>query len=87
MYKYNAMPSKSQAQKFVSFPVFIVSLAAGLFMVYITEPKKEIINVYPTPENSKKVQYKDRAGKCYLYESIEVKCPTDRTQIESYEAQ
>ena len=79
--------SESGIQKFISFPVFMVSLATGLFLVYITEPKKEIIYAYPTPENSKKVQYKDRAGKCYQYESIEVKCPSDRTKIESYEAQ
>lgn len=79
--------SRNSVHKFISFPIFMLSLAAGLFLVYITEPKKEIIYVYPTPENSKKVQYQDRAGKCYQYESIEVECPSDRTQIESYEAQ
>ena len=85
--KKNNKSKTNGAHKFISFPIFMISLAAGLFMVYITEPKKELIYVYPTPENSKKIQYQDRMGSCYQYESIEVECPKDRTQIENYEAQ
>ena len=46
--------------KFISIPVFIVSLAVGLFFVYITNPEPEIIYIYPTPENINKIQYQDK---------------------------
>ena len=37
--------------KFISIPVFIVSLAIGIFVVYISQPPTQIIYVYPNPEN------------------------------------
>lgn len=73
--------------KLVSWPVFIISLSLGIFFVYITNAPKDIIYVYPTPENANKVQYKDRTGKCFNYEAVKTKCPKDRSKIESYRVQ
>jgi len=67
--------------KFISIPVFIVSLAVGLFFVYITNPEPEIIYIYPTPENVKKVQYQDKANNCYDFHQTEVSCPSDASKI------
>ena len=67
--------------KFISIPVFIVSLAVGLFFVYITNPDPEIIYIYPTPENVDKLQYKDRANNCYDFQQSEVSCPSDQSKI------
>ena len=67
--------------KFISIPVFIVSLAVGLFFVYITNPEPEIIYIYPTPENVKKVQYQDKAYNCYDFHQREVSCPSDTRKI------
>jgi len=67
--------------KFISIPVFIVSLAVGLFFVYITNPEPEIIYIYPTPENVDKLQYKDRANNCYDFQQSEVSCPSDQSKI------
>ena len=61
--------------KFINVPVFIISLSIGLFLSYITMPKKTVIFVYPTPENYKKLQYKDKAGNCFAFEPEEVSCP------------
>ena len=33
--------------KFINFPIFLVSLAVGLFVVYISLPPTQIIYVYP----------------------------------------
>ena len=67
--------------KFISIPVFIVSLAVGLFFVYITNPEPEIIYIYPTPENVNKLQYKDRANNCYDFQQSEVSCPSDQSKV------
>ena len=67
--------------KFISIPVFIVSLAVGLFFVYITNPEPEIIYIYPTPENLNKLQYQDKANNCYDFDQTEVTCPNDPNKI------
>ena len=67
--------------KFISLPIFIVSLAVGLFLTYITAPDPKIIYVYPTPENVDKIQYVDKANNCYSFKANEVKCPSDNNKI------
>jgi hypothetical protein len=73
--------------KFISFPIFLVSLAIGLFIVYISLPKMKIIYVYPTPDNEDKITYQDKADNCFHFKSIEIDCPKDETKIRSYNIQ
>ena len=67
--------------KFISIPIFIVSLAIGLFLVYVSTPSPRIIYVYPTPDNTNLFQYKDKAENCFGFDSEEVKCPSNDTEI------
>lgn len=62
--------------KYINFKVFLVSLALGLFCVYITGADIKVIHVYPLPENTDSVQYKDKTDQCFEFKSTEVKCPT-----------
>ena len=66
---------------YISFPHFLVSLAIGLLIVYISQPRATIIYVYPTPENISKIQYKDKADNCYDFTYSEVKCPSNSNEI------
>lgn len=66
---------------YISLPVFIISLAVGLFVVYILGPEEKIIFVYPTPENVESVLYKDKADQCFQFNSVEIECPSDKSKI------
>jgi hypothetical protein len=66
---------------YISLPVFLVSLAIGLFYVYIMGPEMKKIYVYPTPDNVGKIQYKDNADNCFLFESKEVECTSNTFDI------
>ena len=57
--------------------MFMVSLAIGLLFVYLSSPELTIIHVYPTPDNVKHFEYKDKADNCFQYTAEEVKCPAD----------
>ena len=62
---------------YISLPVFMISLAVGLFFVYILGPETKTIYIYPTPENVDKILFKDKADQCFSLKPEEVKCPSD----------
>ena len=67
--------------KYIDLKIFIVSLAIGLFYIYIAEDYKKVIVLYPTPDNIDKTQYKDKTGNCFSYKLNEIKCPVDTNLI------
>jgi len=69
--------------EYISLPIFIVSLAIGIFFVYIMGTDMKTIYVYPTPDNAGKIQYKDKADNCFVYKSTEVKCPANPLSIKN----
>ena len=67
--------------KYLSIPVFIVSLAIGLFFAYVYTPSPTVIYIYPTPDNINDIQYKDKGGTCHKYVANNVVCPDDVSKI------
>ena len=64
--------------KYIDVPTFIIAFAIGLFFVYVSTPKKQIIFVYPTPDNHKDIMYKDRSGMCFSFKPVETEEPLDK---------
>jgi len=67
--------------KYINLPAFIISLAFGLFAVYITIPETRKIYVYPTPDNVALMQYRDKTNTCFSIKQEEVKCPALESEI------
>lgn len=67
--------------KFINLPVFIISLALGLFAVYVTIPDTRKIYVYPTPENVQRLQYRDKTNTCFSLKHNQVECPKNESDI------
>ena len=65
----------SKLLKLINWPVLIISFLFGLMFVHLSSEPNEQIYVYPTPINAGKIQYKDKAGLCYTYESSNINCP------------
>jgi hypothetical protein len=63
---------------------FIVSLALGLFFVYLTD-ETPVIVVYPTPNNIDLYQVR-KEGSCYAYDLKEVSCTQDAYQVDKNNA-
>jgi hypothetical protein len=73
---------------FINIPVFIVSLAIGMYGVYITNnSEKRKIMVYPTPDNIEQIQYRDSANNCFKFKQTQVNCPIDSKDISKLKAQ
>lgn len=60
--------------KYFHFLTFLIGFFIGLFFVYISSPKLQTIYVYPTPENTKKILYKDDTDTCFKLTPKEVPC-------------
>jgi hypothetical protein len=73
--------------KYINLPVFIISLAFGIFAVYVTMPDTRTIYVYPTPENIEQLQYRDKTDTCFSLRQKEVKCPKNESEITRIPAQ
>ena len=67
--------------KYLNIPVFIISLAVGLFFVYVYSDEKRKIMVYPTPDNVNTLQYRDETGTCFEFKEKPVKCPANESDI------
>tara|TARA_B100000795_G_scaffold268596_3_gene255895 strand:- start:17244 stop:17468 length:225 start_codon:yes stop_codon:yes gene_type:complete len=73
--------------KFVSMPIFLVSLSIGLFLTYITNPPTRTIFVFPTPDNVDDLIFKDNSDNCFTFKADEVDCPENSDEIENYAVQ
>ena len=67
--------------KLISLPIFLVSLAIGLLLVYLNEPEYKNVYIYPNPDNINKYQWVDNAKNCYEWKQLDILCPDNPDQI------
>ena len=70
----------------INIPVFMISLALGIFIVYITH-NQQAIYIYPNPDNLNKFLYKDQGDNCFKFKAKEVTCPKNKKLIREYDIQ
>lgn len=73
--------------KYISLPVFLISFAIGLALVYFLGPDIKTIYVYPTPVNYNNLQYKDDADQCFQFKPTETDCPFNIFSIKTIPVQ
>ena len=73
--------------KYINFPVFLISFTIGLLYIYVADEYKKTIIMYPTPDNIKETQYKDKSNHCFTYNLKEVKCPLDDNLLHNIKIQ
>ena len=73
--------------KYISIPVFLLSLVVGLFFIYILGPEIKTVFVYPPPENIDKILFKDKGENCYSFTKTEIDCPADESMISNFPIQ
>ena len=54
--------------------LFLGSFVVGMVFVYLSPVEHKTIFVYPTPDNIKRVQYKDNAEQCFDLSAKLVDC-------------
>lgn len=67
--------------RYINVKIFLLSLAFGIFAVYVTMPDTRKIYVYPSPENIDILQYRDKTDSCFHFKQEEVACPKDEKEI------
>ena len=67
--------------KYISFPIFIISFIIGLIFTYMMYENRTTIYVYPTPDNTDTLLFKDQVDNCYKFSSSEIKCPLMQSSI------
>lgn len=59
---------------------FLISLALGFLICYLTSPRPEILIQHPNPNNTNTVYHKSKHN-CFKYDALEIKCPFDQSKI------
>ena len=65
----------------IKFNYFLISLCVGLLYIYLNEDYKQIIILYPNPQNIGKYTYVDKANNCFNYDLNETMCPKNENEF------
>jgi hypothetical protein len=67
--------------RFINFPILILSFLIGVVFNYVNEPDQTVVYVYPTPDNTNRIEYTDKVNNCFKFKPRRVTCPKDAGKI------
>ena len=73
--------------KFINIKIFVISFILGIIFINYVPHENSLIYVYPTPDNIKNVEYKDKTNTCYEYIEELINCPSDKNKIKKIPTQ
>lgn len=60
----------------IDLKYFLISFCVGIMVVYITQPKTQVVYKFPSPMTIEQ-KYQDGANNCYKFDVEEVQCTDD----------
>jgi len=76
----NIQQKFNNATKYINISIFLITFLLGLIYIYTFDYNRKV-EVYPTPNNIDKIEYKDEAENCFSYKIKDVECPSDKNKI------
>ena len=76
----NIQQKFNNATKYINVSIFLITFLLGLIYIYCFDYNRKV-EVYPTPHNIDKIEYKDESENCFNYKIKDVKCPSDKNKI------
>jgi uncharacterized membrane-anchored protein YhcB (DUF1043 family) len=67
--------------KLVYIVAFVLSFILGAIFLYFSPTEYKTVVVFPTPDNLKKIQYKDEMENCFQFSAKLVDCGKDVKKI------
>lgn len=67
--------------KYISWPVFLCGFITGLIYLHCIGIERKPIYIYPTPETVNDTLFKDAAGSCFQFYTVDTACPADKSKI------
>lgn len=68
---------------YISFKHLFLGIFIGIILLYFLNNPSSSIVVYPTPDNYKNIEYKDKGSNCFQFTPVKVKCPLNKNQIKT----
>ena len=65
----------------LKYILFVISFIVGMICVYMSPLEYKTVVVYPSPDNIKKIQYKDKADQCFEFSARLVDCTSNAKKI------
>lgn len=69
--------------KIINITAFVVSFAAGIFLVYMMEPAKQQVWIYASPKNVNEIQYKNQNQTCFKPKIEKAACTVFAQDVDS----
>ena len=72
---------KIEISKAIDWRIFLVAFSIGMLYIYASDLDRQVMMVYPNPDNYQKLVFKDLVSTCYKLDMKEVNCYENESKI------